>query len=209
LEASNEKLIQACRWGDPLAWETLIMRYQRLVYTIPRRAGLDQDRSAEVAQRVFEKLVKYLDRIEQPDRIGAWLVTTARREAWRLSQQEGSTQPLPADDGEDESNELPCEALLPDEILLRLEEQHTVRTALGELDERCRCLLTMLFYRSEPLSYAEVAAALAMTEGSIGPTRSRCLQKLRRLLDKLGCSFMLDLEYVDALGLILDGLGQL
>lgn len=113
------------------------------------------------------------------------------------------------EDDETETNELPCEALLPDEVLLRLEEQHAVRTAVGELDERCRCLLTMLFYPSEPPSYAEIAAALAMTEGSIGPTRSRCLQKLRRLLDKLSCSFMLDLEYVGAFGLILDGLGQL
>lgn len=209
METSNETLIQACRWGDPLAWEALIMRYQRLVYSIPRRAGLDLDRSAEVSQRVFEKLVKYLDRIEQPDRLGAWLVTTARRETWRLSQRETATQPLPGADGEDEANELPCEALLPDEVLLRLEEQHAVRTAVGELDERCRCLLTMLFYRPEPPSYTEVAAALAMTEGSIGPTRSRCLQKLRRLLDKLNCSLMLDLEYITAVNPILEGLAQL
>ena len=67
LESSNEALVQACRSGDPLAWEALIRRYQRLVYSIPYRAGLDQDRSAEVFQRVFEKLVKHLDRIEQPD----------------------------------------------------------------------------------------------------------------------------------------------
>jgi hypothetical protein len=85
LELSNEALLQACRRGDPLAWEALIRRYQRLVYAIPRRAGLDEDHMAEVFQRVFEKLVKYLDQIERPDRIGAWLATTAHQSValWR------------------------------------------------------------------------------------------------------------------------------
>lgn len=186
MEASNEALIQACRGGDPLAWEGLIGRFQRLVYSIPHRAGLDQDGSAEVFQRVFEKLVKHLDQIEQPARIGAWLVTTARRETLRLRQREGSSQLLNGDNMEETINQLPCGALLPDEMVLRLEEQHLVRRAVGALDERCRCLLTLLFYRSDPLPYAEVAMALDMTEGSIGPTRARCLQKLRRLLDAGG-----------------------
>jgi RNA polymerase sigma factor (sigma-70 family) len=201
LESSNEELIQACRRGDPLAWEVLIGRYQRLVYSIPQRAGLDVDRSAEVFQRVFEKLVKYLDQIEQPDRLGAWLTTTARRETLRLSQREGATQLLmEGDDSEEEINQLPCEALLPDEMLLRLEEQHTVSRTVGELDERCQCLLTLLFYRSNPPSYTEVATALDMREGSIGPTRARCLQKLRRLLNNVGFCFILDLAHAFLLG---------
>lgn len=186
MEPSNEELIRACRRGDATAWETLIARYQRLVYSIPRQAGLDQDRSAEVFQRVFGKLVEHLDRIEQPARIGAWLTTTARREMWLLSQRESSSQPLADGDAEGETNQLLDTAPLPDEVLLHLEEQHTVRIALATLDERCRRLLTLLFYRPDPLPYAEVAVALQMSEGSIGPTRSRCLQKLRRLLDKFG-----------------------
>jgi DNA-directed RNA polymerase specialized sigma24 family protein len=113
-----------------------------------------------VFQRVFEKLVKHLDQIEQPNRLGAWLATTTCRETMRLSQREDSTQRLIDDDCADEINELPCETLLPDEILLRLEEQHPVRTAVSALDERCRCLLTLLFYRSDPPSSAEVATAL-------------------------------------------------
>ncbi|MCK6626264.1 MAG: sigma-70 family RNA polymerase sigma factor [Anaerolineae bacterium] len=187
MDPSNEELILGCRRGDGAAWEALIERYQRLVYSIPRRAGLDEDRSAEVFQRVFGKLVEHLDRIEQPDRIGAWLATTARREMWRLSQRESTTQPLNGgDDPDDTINELPDDAPLPDEALLQLEEQHTVRLAVAALDERCHRLLTLLFYRPDPPPYAEVAAALEMSEGSIGPTRIRCLQKLRRLLDGLG-----------------------
>ena len=187
MEISNEELVLACRRGDAVAWETLINRYQRLVYSIPRRAGLDEDRAAEIFQGVFEKLVERLDRIEQPAYIGAWLVTTTRREMWRLSQQERVAQPLLDSDGsEDETNQLPDNTPLPDEIVQRLEEQHTVRLAVATLDERCRRLLTWLFYHSDPPPYAEIAATLGVSEGSIGPTRARCLQKLRRLLGNLG-----------------------
>lgn len=182
MEPSNEELIQACRRGDAVAWEALIARYQRLVYSVPRRAGLDEDRSAEIFQRVFGKLVEHLDRIEQPARIGAWLTITARREMWRMNQREDLVQPLT-----DGDHQLPDDASPLDEVILHLEEQHAVRMALAALDERCRRLLTLLFYRPDPPSYAEVATALQMSEGSIGPTRIRCLQKLRRLLDSLGC----------------------
>ena len=72
---------------------------------------------------------------------------------------------------------------MPGEELIRLEEQHKVRTAVAALDQRCRQLLTLLFYRPEPASYTEIAASLGTSEGSIGPTRARCLQKVRRLLD--------------------------
>ena len=75
------------------------------------------------------------------------------------------------------------EALLPDDLLLRMEEQHQVRTAVAALDDRCRKLLTMLFYQPHPPSYIEIAAALGISEGSIGPTRARCLQKMRRFLE--------------------------
>lgn len=205
METSNEKLIQACRWGDPLAWEMLIERYRRLVYSIPHRAGLDEDRSAEVFQRVFEKLVKNLDQIEQPDRIGAWLATTTRRETWRLSQGEGSTQLiLDGKDIEQEINQLPCDGPLPEEALLHLEERRDVRRAVAALDDRCRCLLTMLFYRTDPLPYAEVATTLDMAEGSIGPNRARCLHKLRGLLDNVGLYCLFGLEYTLAFRLVLD-----
>ncbi|HKP13543.1 MAG TPA: sigma factor, partial [Blastocatellia bacterium] len=83
MKLSDEALVLACRRGDETAWETLVERFQRLVYTISRRAGLDEDAAADVFQNVFASLVERLDRIEQPDRIQAWLVTTAKRETWR------------------------------------------------------------------------------------------------------------------------------
>jgi RNA polymerase sigma factor (sigma-70 family) len=185
MEPSDEALIHACRRGDQAAWEQLIERYQRLIYSIPRRAGLDEDQAADVFQRVFAALVQKLDQIEQPERIGAWLTTTARREVWRITRRERFVTSF-SSDVEDLAADLPDDMPAPDEMLVRLEEQHKVRTALAALDERCRRLLILLFYRSEPAHYAEIAAALGTSEGSIGPTRARCLQKLRRLLSSLG-----------------------
>ncbi len=86
------------------------------------------------------------------------------------------------DDGDDFFEVIVDDNPLPDEVLLQLEEQHRVRTAVGELDERCKTLLTMLYYQTEPPSYAEIAQAFGAPEGSIGPTRARCLKKLLRLL---------------------------
>jgi RNA polymerase sigma factor (sigma-70 family) len=83
---------------------------------------------------------------------------------------------------DDDAHVVPDDAPLPDEILLALEEEHIVRTAVAALDARCRRLLTLLFYRAEPPSYAEVARELGIREGSVGPTRARCLQKVLAVL---------------------------
>ncbi|HEX8492038.1 MAG TPA: sigma-70 family RNA polymerase sigma factor [Pyrinomonadaceae bacterium] len=181
---SDERLLEACRRGDESAWESLVERYQRLIYAIPRRAGLDKDQASDVFQEVFTTLFEKLDSIEQPERLQAWLVTTARRKTWRLISREKRVQNPGWDEEENETelDKLPDETLLPDEVLINLEEQHKVRTALGALDERCRKLLTMLFYLAETPPYAEIAAAIGTTEGSIGPTRARCLKKLMQQL---------------------------
>jgi RNA polymerase sigma factor (sigma-70 family) len=131
--------------------------------------------------------VEKIDQIEQPARVGAWLATAAKRETWRISRREHAAGTLQHSASE---NKLVEEALtdspLLDEELIRLEEQHIVRVAVAQLDERCRHLLTMLFYRPDVPPYAEIAAALGVREGSIGPTRARCLQKLREILDAVG-----------------------
>ena len=88
MEPSDEALVLACRSGDATAWAMLVDRYQRLVYSIARHAGLDHEQSADVFQLVFATLVEHLGQIEQPALIGAWLVTTARHEAWRFSRHE-------------------------------------------------------------------------------------------------------------------------
>lgn len=183
---SDLELVLACRRGDQLAWEKLIRRYQRLIYAIPLRAGLDEDQAADIFQDVFTTLFQKLNDIEEPGRIQAWLVTTTRRKTWHLI---SKTKPrTPADSNADPplnpSAAIRDEAPLPDEQMLMLEEQHRIRTAISLLDDRCKNLLQMLFYQADPPSYAEIAASLGVPEGSIGPTRARCLAKLLRILQK-------------------------
>jgi RNA polymerase sigma factor (sigma-70 family) len=185
MEPTDEALVQACRQGEAHAWEALVLRYQRLIYAIPRRAGLSDEMAADVFQRVWIVLLEHLDRIEQPERIGAWLTTAAKRETWRAGR---SQRAVPGLIGEfhAETVALPSDAPLPDDVLEELEKQHMVRTSLAALDQRCRNLLTLLYYRENRPPYQEIARILDMRPGSIGPTRTRCLTKLRLLLDRAG-----------------------
>ena len=181
---TDRELLMACREGDESSWEALVDRYQRLIYAIPRRAGLSEDQAGEVFQEVFATLLKKLNDITDPDRLHAWLVTTTRRKTWRLISKErllhsGSrNEELEAD-----LTAVVDNAPLPDEALVRLEEQHRIRAALSLLDERCQKLLTLLYYRPDPPSYAEIAEDFGIPEGSIGPTRARCLKKMLHLLE--------------------------
>lgn len=185
MAASDKQLFEACRRGDETAWEQLVNRYQKLIYTIPRRAGLDADQAADVFQEVFTTLLRKVDQIEDPTRLHAWLVTTARRTTWRaICKQQPFVNEAEDDEDDETLTSIPDNAALPDDALLKLEEQHRVRVALDSLDERCQTLLKLLFYEAEPRPYAEIAAALGTSEGSIGPTRARCLQKMLRLLSE-------------------------
>jgi RNA polymerase sigma factor (sigma-70 family) len=187
---SDEQLLAECRRGDEGAWEALVLRYQRLIYAIPRRAGLDEDAASEIFQDVFTSLLESINSIEQPSRLQAWLVTTAKRKTWRTISRSKAVRPFASEEGEagGEMYDLADERVLPDEALARLEEQHLVRAALAELDARCGKLLQMLFYAAESPPYSEIAAALGTSEGSIGPTRARCLKKLLDVLKKKGFS---------------------
>lgn len=187
MDDSDLQLVLACRRGDQLAWEKLIRRYQRLIYAIPLRAGLDEDQAAEIFQDVFTTFFQKLNDIEEPEKLQAWLVTTARRKTWRtIAKSRGRRhQDVEAVESTQEAATVRDETPLPDEQLLMLEEQHRIRMAVAMLDERCQKLVQMLFYQTPSPSYAEIAATLGIPEGSIGPTRSRCLGKLLRNLKKL------------------------
>jgi RNA polymerase sigma factor (sigma-70 family) len=181
-------LVHACRQGDAQAWEQLVRRYQRLIYTIPRRARLDADDAADVFQTVFQRLHRHLDNLAQPERLQAWLVTTARRETLRLLRERSRSAPAierERDDGGPASAEPIDPDPLPDALVEKLQLHHRVRQALERLPEPCRSLLGLLYGDDEPAAYAQIAAQLGMPEGSIGPTRARCLAKLRTLMESM------------------------
>jgi RNA polymerase sigma factor (sigma-70 family) len=185
LEKTDAELVLACRRGDEAAWNTLVERYQRLIITIPRRAGLSEEQAADVFQEVFLTLFEKLDEIEQPEKIRSWMVTTAKFKTWgTVRGEKGFRTPETEEEMELEMAALTDASPLADEMLIKLEQQHQIRTALQELEERCRKILSMIYLHDAAASYAEVAAAIGVGETSISPLRARCLQKLAKILTK-------------------------
>lgn len=189
-ELTDAELVARCRAGNQAAWNTLVRRFQRLIYTVPRRAGLSDDQAADVFQIVFSRLFEHLDRLDDPSRVQAWLVTTAKRESLRvleLSRRIVDLNPGSGDedDGSDPLDRFAGNSPLPEELLSDLQQQDRLREAVLQLDERSRQFIELLFLQDEPLPYSEIAARLGIAEGSIGPTRARCLEKLRAVLRKM------------------------
>ena len=185
MERSDAELLKACRNGEQGAWDELVDRYQRLVYAVPRRARLSEEQAADVFQEVFLTLFEKLDTIEQPDKIRSWIVTTAKFKTWAVVRGEkGFHSPGTEEEMEQEMAGLPDRSPLPDEMLVELEQQHLIRTALGQLEERCRKIISMIYLQDSAASYAEVGAAIGAGETSISPMRARCLEKLRKILSK-------------------------
>jgi RNA polymerase sigma factor (sigma-70 family) len=185
LANDDAQLVKRCRGGDQAAWDALVDRYQRLIYAVPRRAGLSEEQASDIFQEVFLTLVEKIDEIEQPDRIRSWMVTTAKFKTWGVIRgSKGFYSPETDDEMENEMASIPDASPLADEMLIELEEQHLIRTALKELEDRCQKILSMIYLRDPAASYVEVAAAVGVGETSISPLRSRCLKKLEKVLSK-------------------------
>lgn len=188
LAPTDAELIHSCRAGDARAWEQLVRRYERLIYTIPRRARLDADDAGDVFQTVFLRLHEHLERMNHPDRVHAWLVTTARRETLRLLRERQRMAPAVISAANEDGEPLEFEAVdpdpLPEALLEELQLRHRARRALDALAEPCQSLLRLLYCDEQEPSYARISESLGMPEGSIGPTRARCLAKLRELMER-------------------------
>jgi RNA polymerase sigma factor (sigma-70 family) len=183
LERSDAELVRACRNGDQLAWDSLVERYQRLIFAVPRRAGLTEEQAADVFQEVFLTLLQKIDEIEQPDKIRSWMVTTAKFKTWGIVRGgKGFYSPETQEEMELEMASITDNAPLADDMLIELEEQHLIRAALEKLEEKCRQILSMIYLRDTAASYVEVADAIGVGESSISPMRSRCLKKLEKIL---------------------------
>ena len=181
---TDTELIEACRVGDESAWETLVLKYQKLLYSIPRRAGLNADLAADVLQEVFTTLFEKLDSIEKPEFLRAWLLTTTRHKTIHLIQRELKRKPKSIDESEEGDYVFQVADGLPlaDEVLIKLEKQKQIEEAFSKLEAPCQRLLTMLFLEKDERSYSEIAEELGIPLGSIGPTRARCLQKLLKFM---------------------------
>jgi RNA polymerase sigma factor (sigma-70 family) len=190
-DPSTADLVRRCLRGERGAWDALVDRYVRLVYAVGVRHGLAHAEAEDVAQEVFLALAQSLHTIEEPERLPSWLMTTTRRLCWRTLQKERREQPIEAADlGNDEpvARAQPLIATLPsiEEMTTEWQRQEVLAAGLARLGERCRALLTQLFLDESEPSYDAISQATGLPKGSIGPTRIRCLQQLRSILEGLG-----------------------
>jgi RNA polymerase sigma factor (sigma-70 family) len=188
LTTNDQSLIEKCLAGEEAAWETLIAKYERLIFSTCRRYGLQQTEAEDIFSRVCLALLQHLDKLNDRGRLASWLITITSRECWQLRKVSALT--VATGRGKDDNRtqgieEVEDETLLPEEVLLQLEQQQQVREGFNQLQERCRRLLWFLFYDPTQPSYNQIASSLAMPVASIGPSRARCLEKLRIKLKNL------------------------
>ncbi len=182
---SEGSLIADCLAGDEQAWKTLLEKYSRLIYSIPFRYGLTDSDAADVFQSICLKLLENLPKLRDSTKLSSWLITTTTRECWSVTRRLSMVVRRPdGSENEDRDDEQLDPAPLPEEALLELEEQRAITNAFQLLPSRCQNLLRYLFYDKTELSYAEVGRRLGIPEGSVGPSRARCLEKLRALLEE-------------------------
>jgi RNA polymerase sigma factor (sigma-70 family) len=171
-------LVNAARRGNDDALGEIVTELSPLLWHVARAAGLSSGDAEDVLQTVWMRLLSHLDGIRSPAALTGWLVVTAKREAWRVRAAE--RRQLPAD--QELFAALPDHAPGSEEQVVAGEQRRTLWAAFGRLSRRCQELLRIVAFVPRP-DYAAVAAELGMPVGSIGPTRGRCLAKLRALLD--------------------------
>ena len=182
------QLVEACLNGDQDAWNQLIDEHAQLVYAVARRQGLSESDVDDVFQAVFLNLFRSLARVRDVESIPKWLITSAKRESWRVARK---SRPDHTTSLEASSDTITAE---DEQGLERLEDEHILRKALDQVGQPCTDLLTALFTASGQENYEAIARTLGMPIGSIGPTRIRCLSKLRKRLEALGISDPNDID---------------
>jgi RNA polymerase sigma factor (sigma-70 family) len=173
------QLVRRAADGDRHAWERLVDQYARLIWSITAEFRLVESDAADVAQTTWLRLLEHIDRIRHPDRLASWLAATARNECLRSLA--ARKRVVLAHDDEALTGVV---ASLPevDERILADERDQVVRDALSHLPGRWQRLLELLM-ADPPASYADISSELDLPVGSIGPTRGRCLARLRDLLE--------------------------
>jgi RNA polymerase sigma factor (sigma-70 family) len=164
------ELIERCIKGDQAAWKELVMRYERLVYSVANSICPPGEDIADVFQQVWVEVHESLPKLRSVESLPAWLTTVTRRRMYALLQRRRESQPI-----RDNMWELSAE-------LGQIEHEHIVERALDQLPEPCRKLINLLYSDSKRLNYSDISKVMGIPEAKIGPTRARCLKKLRKLI---------------------------
>jgi len=181
-EMNPKELVLAVKGGDQEAWGKLVERYTPLLWSITRSFRLSEDDANDVVQATWLRLVDQLGNLKDPEVLPGWLATTARRETLRILRVSNRATPASLQELDDLAEP---DTTLPEDEVLHADLRRRLLRAIEQLPASCRHLLELLL-TDPPPSYAQISAAMGMPAGSIGPSRARCLDRLRRLLELAG-----------------------
>jgi RNA polymerase sigma factor (sigma-70 family) len=175
------ELVGLCLRGDARAWETLILRYRRLIYSIPVKFNFTTADASDVFQAVCLKLIEHLHELKDESKVSAWLITTTTRQCIHVRSQRMR------ETSQEEDFEEPADVSVNvEDIQIQTQEQQNIRSAVSNLPDRCRRLLELLYFETTSPSYEQIGKMMNMPVASIGPTRARCLEKLRTVFRRRG-----------------------
>jgi RNA polymerase sigma factor (sigma-70 family) len=175
-------LVKQCLSGNEEAWSTLIEKYKALIYSIPVKYGLPPHEAAEVFQATCVELLTRLPELREPRALPKWLMQVAHHQCYRWKRQQQRVISRDADSDLPE----PATPAIAETLVQQTQEEQILREAIAALTPQCRRLVELLFLETPPRPYTEVAAELGLALGSIGFTRLKCIERLRRNLDELG-----------------------
>lgn len=178
----DTRLVKQCLSGSEEAWSLLIEKYKALIYSIPVKYGLPPHEAAEVFQATCVELLMRLPDLRAPRALPKWLMQVAHHQCYRWKQQQHR---LVSRDGDTDLPE-PATPAIAESVVQQTQEEQLLREAMASLAAQCKRLVELLFFEIPPRPYAEVAAELGLALGSIGFTRQKCMDRLRRNLDELG-----------------------
>jgi RNA polymerase sigma factor (sigma-70 family) len=181
--SEDEWLVQGCLQGDQQAWEELIDKYKRLIYSIPIKYGASSSDAADVFQAVCIEVLNSLPQLKNVQSLRSWLITVTIRQAYRWKRKQTNHVELDAMEPEVAAG---LAWIPPVETLEQIEQEQIVRDVVAKLAPRHRELVQLLFFEQPPLPYAEIARRMGLATGSIGFIRGRCLDKLRTALVEFG-----------------------
>jgi len=178
----DTRLVKECLAGNEEAWSLLIDKYKALIYSIPVKYNLPPHEAADVFQSTCMELLTRLPQLREPRALPKWLMQVAHHQCYRVKRQQ---QRLVSRDAEPDMPD-PETPAIAETLVQQTQEEQMLREAVGSLTPQCRRLVELLFFETPPRPYAEVAAELGLALGSIGFTRQKCIERLRRNLDELG-----------------------
>ena len=179
VKGNDARLVRGCLDGDQEAWSSLIHKYKNLIFSVPIKYGFSREDASDIFQTVCVELLAQLPKLREPRALPKWILLIATHACYHRKQQDQENQLQATEIGRWIESALPPQA---DEIMQAAQREQALRTAISELSPQCQYLVRMLFFEASARPYEEIARELSLAKGSIGLTRQRCLNRLRRKL---------------------------